>query len=308
MSRKLISGQKPFKMLIANLRQGSNPSRGVAGNPIHIRDTYTVQHFPEIPGRGPEVGQETRTPGTGTRVGHVTYTVDGVPVRSSGTITIAGTTFAGPTTVNIGGFVLTTDVEFVTTGGAVASATGVLTVVAFPSTATLTIGGVALTDAGAARTPGLDDYNGALGSAALIAADIVAAINDGANGFTAIVTAVDSGGGIITLTAVAAGFAGNSVTLLTSDAGDVTVSGANLAGGTDAGDAAATSLAAAIDVLPGYSAVAVASVITVDGLVGPLGNEAVFTSDGSSPQNFVFDPVDGTLDGAEPRIGPPILA
>ena len=307
MSRKLISGQKPFTMLIANLRQGSNPSRGVAGNPVHIRDTYTVQHFPEISGRGPEVSESnTRTPGTGTRVGHVAYTVDGIPVRASGTITVAGT-FTGPTTVNVGGVVLTTEVDFVTTGGTDIAATGTLTVVAFPSTATVGIDSNLLTDAGGARTPGSDDYNGTLGSAALIAADIVAAINDGGNSFATSVTAVDSGGGVIALTAATTGAGGNLITLTTTDAGDVTVSGATMTGGVNATGTGATNLAAAIDALPGYSATAVDSVVTVTGLTGPQGNEAVFTSGGSSPQNFVFDPVDGTLDGAEPRIGPPIL-
>ena len=110
-------------------------------------------------------------------------------------------------------------------------ATAVATVVAFPSTADLTIGGVVLTDAGGPRTPASNDYDGTLGSAALIAADMVAAINDGGNTFTTEATAVDSGGGVITLTAVPVGLAGNAVTLTTSDAGDVTVSGGLLAGG-----------------------------------------------------------------------------
>lgn len=191
MSRKLISAQRPFTMLIANLRQGSDPSRGPSGNPQVIRETYTSQFFPEIPGRGPEVGTPNpRTPGIGTHIGHVAYTVDGIPVNSTGDITVALDTFTGPTTVHLGEFVLTSNVDFATGGG------------------------VAVT---------------------------------------------------------------------------------------------ATNLGAAIDALPGYSATVGAAVVTVTGPAGVIGNEVAFYSDGSSPQNLTFVPVDGTLGGAEPVIGPPVL-
>ena len=191
MSRKLISAQKPFTMLIANLRQGSDPSRGPAGNPQVIRSTYTSQLFPEIGGRGPEVGTPNpRTPGVGTRIGHVAYTTSPVPVAAAGTITVASIVFAGPTTVQVGQYILTTGVDF-------------------------------------------------------------------------------------------------------------------LVGGTTALTAAA--LAAAIDALPGYSAADAGSDVNVTGPFGVIGNEVVFISGGSSPQNFTFSPVDGTMGGAEPVIGPPIL-
>lgn len=116
-------------------------------------------------------------------------------------------------------------------------ATGSATVVATPSVATLTVGGVALVDAGGPRTPGSNDYDGTLGSPALIAADIVAAINDGANDFSDLVSAVDGGAGLINLTAVAPGVSGDDITLATSDVGDITVSGANFSGGVDPGPA-----------------------------------------------------------------------
>jgi hypothetical protein len=141
----------------------------------------------------------------------------------------------------------------------------------------------------------------------LIAADIVAAINDGANGFTAIATAVDGGGGIVNLTAVPIGDLGNAVDLATSDALDITVSGAFLTGGNDAVDALATIIGAAIDNLPEFSAVVVDDTITVTGPAGVMGNELAFYAGGSSPQNFTFTPTDGTLAGAEPEIGPPVL-
>jgi hypothetical protein len=267
----------------------------------------TLQYFPEIPGRGPETATASpQTPGVHTRVGHVAYTTSPLPVAATGTITVASDTFAGPTTILLGEFVLTTDEEFSTTGAAV-QATGVLTVVATPSTATITIGGTALTDAGGARTPGSDDYDGTLATPALIAADIVAAINDGANSFAGIATAIDGGGGAVNLTAVPIGTLGNAVTLATSDVGDVTVSGALMTGGEDTTEVLATSLSDAIDVLPVYSAVAAASVVTVTGPFGIIGNHVVFKSDGSSPANFTFAPTDGSLAGAEPTIGPPLI-
>lgn len=113
-----------------------------------------------------------------------------------------------------------------------ADARATATVAASPSTATLTIGGAALTDAGGARTPGSDDYDGTLGTVALIAADIVAAINDSSNSFTAIATAQPGVGGAVRLTAVDTGVAGNVVTL-TSSSGDITVSGPLFTGGVD---------------------------------------------------------------------------
>jgi len=113
-------------------------------------------------------------------------------------------------------------------------ATATATVVATPSAATLTIGGVALTDAGGPRTSGNNDYNGTLGSVAAIASDIIAAINDSNNGFTAICTASSGGGGVVNLTAIPLGSLGNSIALLTSNVAEITVSGATFAAGANA--------------------------------------------------------------------------
>lgn len=191
MSRKLISAQKPFTMLVANLTKGSDPSKGPLGNPIKARSTYAVQMFPEIGGRGPEVGTpDPRTPGVGTRMGHVTYTTAPVPVAATGDITVATNAFTGPTQIHLGPYVLVTGVDFA-------------------------IGGS---------------------------------------------------------TAVTAG-----------------------------------NLEAAIDALPGYSASLVGSTVTVTGPFGVIGNEVAFYAGGANPQNFTFDPIDGTMAGAEPEIGPPVL-
>jgi hypothetical protein len=70
----------------------------------------------------------------------------------------------------------------------------------------------------------------------------------------------------------------------------------------------ATNLAAAIDSLPEYSAAAVGAAITVTGLVGALGNAVLFAATGSSPNNFTFSPINQRMTGAEPEIGPPVIA
>lgn len=119
------------------------------------------------------------------------------------------------------------------TGFGDTKATASATVAASPSTATLTIGGVALTNAGGPRTSGANDYNGSAGSIAAIAADIIAALNDPNNSFASLCTAASGGGGLINLTAVPLGTLGNAITLTSSNA-NITVSGANFAGGVNA--------------------------------------------------------------------------
>jgi len=73
------------------------------------------------------------------------------------------------------------------------------------------------------------------------------------------------------------------------------------------GSNTATTLAAAINNLPGYSApVPGAAVVTVSGPTGPIGNEVVFTAGGVSPYLFVFSPLD-SMGSAQPVIGPPTI-
>ena len=119
------------------------------------------------------------------------------------------------------------------TGFGDTKATASATVAASPSTAALTIGGVALTNAGGPRTSGANNYNGSAGSIAAIAADIINAINDPNNSFASLCTAASGGGGLINLTAVPLGTLGNAITLTSSNA-NITVSGANFAGGVNA--------------------------------------------------------------------------
>jgi len=297
---KIIGGQKPFRILVANLRQGSDPSIGPAGNPVKLRTSFLTQNFIEANGQTDFVPQQYKTPGIGTKLGLATYTVPNTPVRATGDITVASNSFAGETWVVIGQYRLSTN-DFQI--GTAVQALATVAVMVNPSTATLTVGGQALTPAAGARTPGNNDYNNTLGSPALIAADIAAAINDPLNAFGAIATATTTGGGFLELAAVPSGAAGNAVTLASSN-GTITISGATFAGGLDPDESTAANLTAAINTCPGYSATASSNVVTVEGLSGPIGNETAFYSTGASPGNFTFSPENLRMAGAEPFIGP----
>lgn len=122
-------------------------------------------------------------------------------------------------------------------GGSV-FASGTVTVVTAPLVLgdTLTIGGQVLTNVCATRTPGADDFNGALNTQTSIAAEIVDALNDPLNSFAATITAY-SVGPLVLIFANTAGVGGNAITLAvsTTPAGGMTVSGPNLTGGSAAG-------------------------------------------------------------------------
>jgi hypothetical protein len=236
-------------------------------------------------------------------------------VGATGTLTVTFNDFTAAAVLRLGKYELVSGEDYAVGAGVpYIQSAGTATVVATPSTATLTIGGQTLIDAGGARASGSNDYDGTLGTEALIAANIVEAINDPANGFAAIATASDGGGGLIDLTAVPLGTAGDAVALVTSDAGDITVSGAFLTGGQDqtGQDQTAANIAAVIDVLPGFSAVSGAELVDITGPAGVDGNgvlfEAVYTG---SVVNFTLAAVDGsilgTLANAEPFIGPPAI-
>lgn len=79
---------------------------------------------------------------------------------------------------------------------------GTVTVLTAPTTApgaTLTINGKVLTPAGGPRTPGNDDYDNTLGSTALIAAEIQAALNDLTNSFRSEIFVSSISGSTITI-------------------------------------------------------------------------------------------------------------
>lgn len=153
----------------------------------------------------------------------------------------------GPTTG------LTTAVATITVGGipqVQATASGTITVTSAPVPAgeTIVVDSVVLTALAGPRTPGNDDFDGSLGTPALIAADLAAAINDGSLAGFGVATATVSGT-TVTVEASFAGAAGNDVALASSSP-VVLVSDNALAGGADAdtltiGNATLTAVASA---------------------------------------------------------------
>ena len=70
----------------------------------------------------------------------------------------------------------------------------------------------------------------------------------------------------------------------------------------------AAAIATAIDNLPGFSASALLSVVTVTGPAGPDGTEvrcsAVYRG---AVENYTFAPTNGFMSGAKPNLGPPVI-
>lgn len=296
---KLVTAQPKFKMLVANIAGSGDPSRN--SNPQTIaRQGFVVQSFPEVArGAAPSKAASPQSPGLTTYRGRLT----GSPAATGATITVSNSDFTAAASLTLGENTLISGQDY-TASGAV-QATASLTVNVSPSTATITIGGQTLVNAAGARTPGANNYNGTLGTPALIAADIIAAINDGGNGFTAKATAATGGGAVVNLTAVPVGALGNAVTLTTSN-GNVSVSGATFTGGINATSSAATALAAAINALPDFTASAIGAVVTVVGPFGPNGNNLPFSAVYSGAvQNFTLSPTTGFLTPGAPTIGAP---
>lgn len=300
------TAQKPFTMLVANLAAGGDPSRGKIGNPVKIRTSFTQQILPAVSSAAVDGLWARQLSGKTPGLGVLQGVVDTASAESASVVlTVQDNDFSMPSTLYVGPYGFTSDVDYVV--AAATQATATVTVVAAPSAATVTIGGVGLVAAGGARSSGANNYDNTLGTLALIAANITAAINDAANGFDGFVAASNTGGSaVVTLTAVPVGADGNAVALASSG-GSVTVSGASLTGGVDAVDNTATNLTAAISTLPNpWGAESTGPVVTIYGPVGLNGNivpiDVEYTG---TSQNFVLSSL--FMEDGEPTIGPPIL-
>jgi hypothetical protein len=111
MGKRGVGAQRPFTMIVAALRSGSDPSRGAIGNPIVAIETYTSQSFPEIPGRGPECFY-AGIKGTTTRKGLLSNPAGTPQNATGGRITVASNAFLGPTSILLGEYKLTTGDDF----------------------------------------------------------------------------------------------------------------------------------------------------------------------------------------------------
>ena len=114
MSRRAITAQKPFTMLVAHLAGGSDPSKGPSGNPVITRKTFTQQRLVAVSGRVQDSIQDGKNPGCGTQYGVM---LTGDAVRSSVEITIASNTFTGKTWLHLGKYQLYVGEDFLIGGG-----------------------------------------------------------------------------------------------------------------------------------------------------------------------------------------------
>lgn len=270
---------------------------------LRVSPPFTVLVADTGTGRRGFTNQVAITPDT--RYSHVSLT--GTPSASSGTITIVDASFPVEEIAATGYFVINAPV---TTG------------------TTITINGNVLIGIAAPRVSGANNFN-VTGSSEAVAADIVAAINDGANAFSGDVVATVSGDKVC-LTAVTGGVDGNAVTLATNAPDEVLLASDTLFGGRQTGGASeihlgpytlstgenwavtvgdatasATSLADAINNLPGYSASSLANVITVEG--PPNGDLTFNVWHSSGTINFELSPVDGFLTANGPVVGAPTI-
>lgn len=114
------------------------------------------------------------------------------------------------------------------------AATGAVRVLTAPLTAgdTFTIGATTFTGVAGPRTSGADDFDATLGTVAALQAELIAAINDPANGTSGVVTAsaatTTGSDADVRVTAVVAGSAGNAIGLSTGVPARIAVSGSSL--------------------------------------------------------------------------------
>lgn len=126
---KLIGAGRPYESLVANLRGGSDPSRGI--NPEKMRIRFRQQHIIEIPWAGPGGADEVfdRTvdaidgPGATVHVGLLKDTVAGVSVAAQAEITVADNDFTAPAELIIGLFRLVSGEDYVVGGSTALTAT-----------------------------------------------------------------------------------------------------------------------------------------------------------------------------------------
>jgi len=115
---RLITAPPKFKILVANIENAGDPSRG--NNPVKVRTGFQKQLLPEVPRTGaPSWSPDDSTPGVHTYQGLLKSTTPKVPVASTGTVTVGNNTFTAQATLYLGPYTITSNVDF-TPGGTTA--------------------------------------------------------------------------------------------------------------------------------------------------------------------------------------------
>lgn len=112
---RLITAPPKFKILVANIENAGDPSRGI--NPVKVRTGFEKQLLPEVPRPGaPSWSPDFTTPGTHTFQGLLGYTTPLTPVPSTGTVEVMDNTFTSNATLYLGPYTITANVDY-TPGG-----------------------------------------------------------------------------------------------------------------------------------------------------------------------------------------------
>lgn len=292
MPKKLTSAQSERTMLVANLSGGSDPSKGTTGNPDPIRSTFTYQLFSDIMREGLSLGPgEGALPPT-TRLGLLEYAVSPVPASSEGTITLGDMDFTSPAIIRIGSYTLISNDHFAVKDG--------VAVVGEDITDTVPDGIIVVF-----RTSSVGVGEGEINYPADIPispSSVTLRWTSGAVGKTQ----TDDGSG---------GFAGDgapgnsSIDYTTGEivldtTGDIP-DGATTITIDYTPSEVMTSLADAISALPEFTGSDTDNTVEVVGPPGVLGNDILFSATHyGTVENFTLSPTDGSLENAEPTIGP----
>lgn len=296
---RLITAQPKFKMLVANLAGGSDPSRNSGGNPVKVRTGFEKQMFPEV-ARG-NVATRTRdphSPGLHTLQGQLDYTTPPIPVVSTGDITVSDTDFSDPAVLYIREYTITSGDDYdVTTGSTYAgeniTGTAPNGIIVIWKTAGAGMGeGTIGVPVHLPIEPGSVTFHwtsGVAKSQTVNNAGVFAGDGNPAG------SSINFGTGAITLDTT--GAPPSVATTITIGYTAVITAGE-----------IAANLAAVIDDLPGFSAAAVGATVTVADSFGPNGDDTDFDASYLGVvENFTLSPDDGYLNDGEPVIGPPTI-
>ena len=136
---KLLTAQPKFKMLVANLTRGSDPSRNTGGNPVKARTGFEHQLFQDIP-RGPEASRvwKRSSPGVSSYMGLLTGSP---PVGVTGTVTVVNNDFSASAMLTMGLYTVTSGEDFTVGGGVNATATALAAAISgLPGFAAVAVG------------------------------------------------------------------------------------------------------------------------------------------------------------------------
>ena len=295
---RLLSAQPPFTMLVSNLEGSGDPSHG--RNPVKVRTGITSQHTIEVPrGESTERVLDARTPGVHTHTGMLTWTVPGVHVGASATVTVSSTDFTYAATLLLNEFTVTSGDDFNVTTGTTYTGENIKStlpngIIAVWKTAGAGIGeGTILVPAHTPIAAGTLTFRWTTGGVAKSQTVNALGVFSG-NGNPAGSSITLATGALTIDTTGSVPGVGSPITVDYTAAVTTTNVAANLA--------------TAIGGLPGFNATNLLNVITITGPNGPDGNEvrcsAVYRG---SVQNFSIVPTNGFMSGAQPYLGPPVL-